>query len=228
MTVPLLRPSFNEFIRTASPDNGLTLPPDALTACRAFIETERRLGRSAHSAFVIGGVFTSVMRGERPKDIDLVVCTPELLHNLELAAHYMRAPARSYAEMKERHDLRAAVERALFPPGYGYSITVAECEAVKTTPVMGKVSGFSVLDHKTGLVVDVMCCAVPVTPEQFFVHYSDAPVRSAAYDMESGEFCYHRDFEDDVKAWRYRPFCRPNEKAFAKAREKGMTIVMPS
>jgi len=226
-----LRPSFNEYERSAEGPVGITLPQTILSVFNAIARHEQAEGRTAQSGFYFGGLFTSLMRGEKPHDVDIVVCAPEIV---EMAAEVCKLESRevgSYFEMNFMRDEVEQIKSRMFPYGDELRLDPESMQTIGHWPGIGayfQVRGtYTSGDYSTG--VDILFVREPVDGAILLTNLTDAPVRSIGFDPASSEFVYHRDFPKDAQEWVYRPFSQDIVKpqGLKKAQDKGMTIVMP-
>jgi len=226
-----LRPAFNEYIRSPEGPAGIRLPETILSVYEAIIDHEARQRRSAGNGILFGGLFTSIMRNEKPRDIDIAICAPELVALALQLKELRQRPAEGYKEYKELREQAEDLKEMMFP--YGNQLhfnieTMTEVRHPGHIDLCFHVTGTLVRpDYTTG--IDVTFLATPVDARTILSYPPDAPIRSIGYECDTGTYVYHRDFEDHARRWVYEPF-EPSlvrAKSLQKAREKGMTILMP-
>lgn len=226
-----LRPHFNEFIRAREAPAGICLPETILSVYPSIIAHEASRGRTCESGFYFGGLFTSLMRGEKPRDIDIAVCAPELVALAQQVRELRARPVGGYKEYQEVQEEIEYFKNEMGPWGQALRLNLENMTEVRSPGSVG--TCFQTTGHVTlpgyATAVDILFTAKPADPLTILSCPPDAPIRSIGYDCGKGEYVYHRDFEDHAKRWVYEPFepssVRP--KGLQKARDKGMTILLP-
>lgn len=225
-----LRPQFNEFIRSPEGPAGICLPDTILSVYSAIIEHEKAQGRTASNGFYFGGLFTSLLRGEKPRDIDIAVCAPELVDLARQVKELRSRPAESYSEYEEINEEVDYLRNVMAPWGNALRLNLDSMTEVRDPGHVGpcfQTTGMLTLPGYS-TTVDILCTANPFDGLSVLSYPPDAPIRCIGYECDKDQYLYHRDFEDHARRWVYEPFdpssVRP--KCLQKARDKGMTLVL--
>ncbi len=226
-----LGPDFNEFTRSAAAPCDIELGDLPAALYEALKTHEAKYHRDCRSGFLFGGAFTSLLRGEKPKDYDMVVCNPEIVKLAKELNEILRQPADSYSAMADRRSLARCYEDRIAPYSTSVMMNMDNMRPVDESPFLGhffQITAYIATDKGTG-VADILFCENEVDGATLLSLLTDAPVRSVGFDFDSEQYTYHRDFKAHALDWVYKPFAEKPARpaALNKAAEKGMTIIQP-
>ena len=226
----MVQDAFNDFRTTGEPPLGIALPP-SVTAVYDSIKTfEEQQGRTCQGGFYFGGVFTSILRGEAPRDVDIAVHAPEIFEFAEKWTDSRGRIASSYSERTEIAEDMDFFLHQMFPYSSGTFFNEENLTPVKTCPVLGpcfQITATSYIDGKA-TPVDVLFMKDEIDPLKMLVRTKDAPIRKIGFFTETGEYTFHKKFPDHAERWVFEPLdptTIPGD-AIEKAREKGMEIIL--
>ena len=213
---------FNDFITSDQPPVGIKMPALVGQLYDAIAGAEAKMGRECSNGFVFGGIFNSLYQGEAPRDTDMMICNPEMVKLAQKVQKQRGMDAYSY---KERQEIDEAIEYNMgrmipYNPDLSWDADSMKIHESSNIGVCMQVTAIVMVEGK-GHLVDVTFTEKPVTPPEIFTR---APITSAAYNLETGTYCYHKDFEADIKAWEYRPFGDLDAEAQEKLEAKGMAL----
>lgn len=193
---------FNRFLRTQDAPARVAVPDEVLAIYRDIQNNEEGQQRSCGGGFVYGGAFLSWHKRTRPRDIDLCITAPDLVQALE-----NEFPPRAF----------------LFSCG-DFSFDFESMGPIADRAVIGKSVQLVGKHVPSGLIIDLLICTNPVDPALFFAHHGSAPIKSCAYDFQSGNYVYDRDFPADLQAWSFNPYDRIDPDMAEKIARDGMNV----
>lgn len=213
---------FNDFLTSDQPPAGIAMPALVTQLYETIKGAEAGQGRACSNGFVFGGIFNSLYKGETPRDTDIMICNPDMVALARKVQKQRGMDAYSY---KERQEINEAIEYNMgrmmpYNPDLSWDPDSMKIHQSTNIGVCMQATAIVMVDGK-GHLVDVTFTEKPVTPPEIF---TGAPITSAAYYLESGTYCYHKDFEADVKLWEYRPFGHVSAEAQEKLEAKGMAL----
>ncbi|MEC8666042.1 MAG: hypothetical protein VXY16_11285 [Pseudomonadota bacterium] len=213
---------FNDFITSDQPPAGIKLPELVGKQYEAIKDAEAIMGRECSNGFVFGGIFNTLYRGEAPRDTDIMICNPEMVKLAQKVQKQRGMEAYSY---KERQEINEAIEYNMgrmmpYNPDFSWDPDSMKIHEGTNIGACMQATAIVMIEGK-GHLVDITFTEKPVTPPEIF---TGAPITSAAYNLETGTYCYHKDFEGDVKVWEYRPFGDVSAEAREKLEAKGMAL----
>lgn len=226
----MVQDAFNDFRTTGEPPLDIVLPPSVTAVYDTIKAFEEQQGRSCKGGFYFGGVFTSILRDEAPRDIDIAVHAPELY---ELADLWSERQSRTAGNYKERQEIREDMEffmDQMFPYSSRIFFNEENLTSVRTCPTIGPcflVTATSVIEGRA-TPVDVLFMKDEIDPLKMLIRTEDAPIRKVGFFTETGEYTFHKKFPDHAERWVFEPTDPDTikEDILEKAREKGMQIVL--
>ena len=215
--------SFNEFRFDVRPPANIHLPDFVFEIHDSLKKNQNNHNRDCGDGFVFGGIFTSLYKGQEPRDIDICLHCPELAAYGTRLNELKSMNANSYSARDEINETIEHLISHMFPTTQSVMWDQESLVATQNTNIGPCVQILCHVMTADGVkMVDVMFTERKVMPPEIFAR---APICSAAYMFDEQQYCVHKNFEDDIKAWSYRPFCDKQGEGIEKARNKGMTII---
>lgn len=216
--------SFNEFRISPQPPAGIVLPAYVTDIYRVLKQNQEIYERECTGGFVFGGLFTSVYKDQEPRDVDICLFSPGLAAYGDRLAELKAMDAGSYSEREEINETINHLIFHMFPMTQGVIWDHDSLRIKKSQNIGTSIQILCGAETASGnRLVDVIFTARKLSPHEIFAR---APICSAAYMFDEDVYCVHKDFEADIKSWRYAPFGAASSEVLDKARSKGMTIAL--
>ena len=99
--------TFNDFVTSDQPPAGIKIPPLVGQLYDVIKTAETAYNRECGNGFVFGGIFNALYKGEQPRDIDMMICNPDMV---ALAQKVQKQRAMEAYSYKERQEIDEAIE----------------------------------------------------------------------------------------------------------------------
>lgn len=219
---------FNDFIVSkVAPLPGMELGEGIMAAYAAIDNFEQKAGRQCGDGFIFGGAFTSLLRGETPKDVDAMIHAPDIVKLAkQLAYHRYEAPF-----SRDRDEEIEYLQSQLFQYNPNLSYNEETMTRPKHHPATGdhfQIRAFYSDHNGIAIPLDITFIENEISAQTMITRPCDAPVRAIAFNPDSGEYAYHKNFPEHAKEWLYAPFDPQSVRhdTISRMREKGMQIEM--
>jgi len=206
---------------SAPPFEGFTIPQVVHDFYKTVEEQQAARARPITGGFVFGGMFTSIQRGQRPKDYDIYIGAPRLIDAL---CRNRSEPVGSYKEMEERH------ERDFELLGYDFPLCLSGVNIdiqndslfgrhVMITSTFGRGNG--------GVMIDLKLGERDLTVEEC-ARYMGAPITSVGATLggTGAPFAYHKNYAAHAME---NVLCHsaPSQTLLGMAIKKGWIVMTP-
>lgn len=203
------------------PFEGFKIPPIVHTFYRHMEKQQAARGYEVTGGFVFGGMFASIQQGDRPKDYDVYISSPDLLRDLRENAD---TPAGSYKEARERS------ERPYDLIGYDFPIalTCVTIDMARSDLLGDFITVMGAYDdgHDSAFFdVKIGSKALPV---EKFACFTGAPIMSVGATLggEGAPYAYHKNYAEHNQ---HKVLChsQPCYSLQEFAKRKGWQIMAP-
>ncbi len=151
-------------------------------------------GRSCEGALIYGGAMLSYAKNQVPRDIDMFVCAPELIDELQSLHIEQTKPYGSYRNLEDSiTDNRAPSLGSILKPSKNLNFAEERLSPPSFSETTGK--AFQVIAYfqtsKVFVPVDITFIEKPITPIELSSllrqRFGDDPERQIIYDLKNNE-----------------------------------------